>query len=127
MRTLHILALLALAGCCDTSYGPEESERGLVIQTLYHPDSTAHGTGISTRGDMVSVSTYQPATYGLVFQCEHGQFAVSGTNRRYRALWEGLPQGTEVTIYYRRVFEECGEGKVMKGFDFLNAEPTRAW
>jgi hypothetical protein len=121
-KLLLSLVLLSSAGCYK--YGPTQTEEGRVSQQLYHPaqEATAIGMSTSRRGNLkTTVSTvYIPASYGVVFQCSHGQFAISGSTLRDMQLWEKLPTGTPVLIEYRVRYNFDGS---FNSLDFLDANP----
>lgn len=125
MNKLFLSLALLATGCYQ--YGPPQTEEGKVTMQMYHPaqQATAIGSNASQRGNVNTTvsSVYVPASYGLVFQCDHGQFAVSGTGERYKQLWEKLPVGTQVLIEYRIKYDNKGN---FVGLDFLNANPLMA-
>lgn len=113
----YALPILLLCGC--TKWGPVKYERGTVEDLVYMPEQNGHqsGTGISSNGDVAFTSgpVHINASYGVVFKCQHGNFAIAGAGDRYHALWKRMSKGEKVTISYR-VSEE-GD------FDFLDATP----
>lgn len=123
--TIVILAVALLSGCYKTEYGPLESEPGLVRDLVFVP--SGHGTGVGVgmssggSGVVTSTSVDIPARYGIVFECEHGSFALDGS--KYKELWSRLKVGQPVTINYRIEYRVVDGARVPHDLDFITAEP----
>lgn len=110
------LAMIATA-CARTEYGPVLSEPGSIAQVCYVPAGHGSGSGISSGGHAVFTSTRIPARYSVVFNCQHGNFAVEGQD-----VWVGAVEGSRGTIYYREVFEVDGDRRTLVDLDFVRFE-----
>lgn len=124
-RIALLFALLLLAGCEQRLYGGELTERGRVVQTCYVPPGHGSGTGVGlSTGNGSTVVTSNtvdiPARYAVVFECQHGRFAVNG-----HEAWMRAREGEDVLIHYREVYVTgSGEGlRRVVDLDFLYAEP----
>lgn len=119
--TLAILASLLLCSCYKTEYGPVQSEPGMVKQLTYVPSGHGSGSGVgfSAGGNVVMTtnSVHIPARYGIVFECQHGTFAVEG----HEKLWKQFREGQEVTIRYRVEYRVTDDGRYAHDLDFLGA------
>ena len=74
-----------------------------------------------------------PETWGVYFRCSHGaKFAVDGSSKEYKELWERLDPGMNVDIEYKEVFnsryedqDKDGELELVKtemvDYDFITA------
>jgi len=130
-KTVIALALIASLCCCDKyeQMVLHNVEPGEVVDTLFIPagHGTGSGWGMSTSGSMVFTenSIRVPARYGVVFRCEHGQFASQGQDERHKQLWEKLPKGSVVRIQYD-VIQHLRNGQLYKEeMDFIDAEVSR--
>lgn len=116
------LAALLLCSCYKTEYGPVQSEPGTVKQLTYVPAGHGSGTGVGFSASGNAVVTMNsvdiPARYGIVFECQHGTFAVDG----HEKLWKQLREGQEVTIRYRVEYRVTDDGRYAHDLDFLGAE-----
>lgn len=120
--------LLALLGCGpELEYSTPMTEVGRVSKLIFVP--SGHGSdvaiGISSKGDpaVVPVDIDIPARYGIVFECDHGSFAIEG--EKWADLWKSLKEGDEVLIQYREVYEvdltKPKSERRFKKLDFLGA------
>lgn len=112
----RIFLVLMLAACDPPPPPPPaQTELGHVEELIFLPRQHGTSTGIDLANFRPVVGTVDiPATYGVVFGCEHGRFAVQGQEDRHEALWKRFAKGDRVRITYR---VECN-GKM----DFLDAE-----
>lgn len=111
MIRVAAFSILALAACEETPSKPPQTELATVVDLVYAP--AAHGTGMSTSGHLTFVNT--AAAYGVVFECTHGRFAVTGSNTDDKKRWSTLKKGQRVRITYTdAVFGD--------GYRFINAE-----
>lgn len=120
-RILMGLLALCLASCAKTEYGPELTEPGTVAQVCYVPEGHGSGSGISAKGTPVFVSTHIPARYAIVFNCQHGNFAVDVG----KAEWSRATEGAHGTIYYREVFKVKDGARRLADLDFVRFIPER--
>ena len=86
-------------------------------------------------GDVVISHTEVPEKFGVVFQCQHGEFTIEGSKPKHKALYDKLKdwQGKMVDITYmeeyRVTYEDKDEdgtkeetSRVLIDLDFLDAE-----
>ena len=119
MRLHCAFLCLILAGCGPTlTYSTTRTEPAKVGKLLYVPSGEGSGLGVGFDGkrtSVVSTDVTIPARYGIVFECDHGSFAVEGS--KWKALWQSLHEGDSVTVEYR---DEFADG-VFRKYDFLGA------
>lgn len=133
IRVAAIVVLL-LSGCEAPSRleaTAPTTESGRVSKLVYvpsgHGSDTAVGYNFGKGGGMTltPIDVNIPARYGIVFECQHGSFAIEG--RKWEALWKSLREGQEVEISYRTVYSvKSGQTSDVKTFfklDFLGATP----
>jgi hypothetical protein len=113
-----MVATFLAGGCSSREYGPVLTEPGRVARLCFVPSGHGSGVGVSMRGDLTVSSIDVPARFGVVFECEHGSFAVED-----RATFEALVEGQDVTIHYRELIEQRDGEKTVVDLDFLFAEP----
>jgi len=133
MRSFATLLLALVLSACDIpsrEFSKELHESGKVLQTIYTPATHGSASGTSVDFDLnvkfhnMTINTQEQ--FGVMFQCEHGQFVVTGTSERYKKLWESLPKDSNVTIYYREEYLTYKDGRrELTGFDFLRAERSQ--
>lgn len=136
MKILPVMiAAIALAGCDardgfpTTEYSPTLHENGKVINLTFLPSGNGHAStvGISMSGNLVvgGGSVHVPARYGIVFECEHGSFAIEG--KEAEAVWNKLRVGDAVDIQYReeyRYYKKSGKREFVD-LQFITATPIR--
>lgn len=121
----HMLVLIAfcviLAACGHNEFSDLLTEPAVVDRLLYTParHTTGVGVGVGSKGaiPVVTVSN-EPAFYGVLFRCQHGNFIV-----RSKRLWTALREGAAVRVSYReRVWVGRHGERTPNGFRFENAE-----
>ena len=121
-RYVALLALMALTGCTNREYGPEQTEPARVADLPYVPSGHGSGTGIGigSKGVVPTMTTVDiPARYAIVFECQHGRLVVE----RHPEIWKTLRVGQQVTVRFREVFEVSGESRHLVDLDFLGVDP----
>lgn len=122
MRYTFLLVSLMMLGCKHIEYGPNLTEQAKVKQLVYVP--SGHGSdfapGFSMDGDITitSIDVDIPARYGIVFECQHGTFAV----KESEANWKTLREGETVTVIYREVIEEENGERHVIDLDYLGIQ-----
>lgn len=128
-----LMAAILIPGCGpDLEYSEPKTEPGRVAKLIFvpsgHGDDVAVGVNTGKGGGVTvtPVSIDIPQRYGIVFECQHGTFAVEGD--KWVGLWKSLKEGQEVTIQYREVYEvdlakPKSERKFRK-YDFLGVTKT---
>ena len=124
MRAFCLLLSLTSLACC----GPEVKrdpfiECGKVVQTVYMPAQHDYSTSINFEGRPQTTSNWSDPTWGVVFECAHGQFVVDGSSRKHKELWSKSRVGMRVQISSEleyTVDEKTGE-KSFVGFSFVDA------
>jgi hypothetical protein len=124
IKALSLVALCALAGCVDVSFGPELTEPGRVEETHFVPGQSGTSTGISSSGHVVIGDISTDPVWATVFECQHGKFVIQGSDERARQLWAKLKPGDAVEIRYVERFESTDGYKTKKltGIKFRGAE-----
>jgi hypothetical protein len=71
----------------------------------------------------VTSVTVEPS-WGIVFECKHGQFIVEDSGRESRAhnLWKRLKVGQEVTVRYQEKYHKEGGRRLVVGYRFVDAD-----
>lgn len=117
-----VLALLgALAGC--THEGPKLVEEATVLETTFSPRQHGDSTGFSTSGRVVFSDIDVHASYGVVFECHHGKFAVQGDSEKAQRFWKLFKKGDRARITYYEVIDD--DTKEVVGRHVVNAEVIR--
>src|SRR5262245_34024552 len=96
-RTLLALLLLGCGPCHEIKPGDIQTERAVVIQMAYIPDSHGTGVGISSRGSLTTVSTSAPEVWAVVLRCSLHNRTFS---LRDKNLYDRLSQGMAVTLEF---------------------------
>jgi len=112
-----LLIVLCTVGCWKTVQSDVLYEKAVVKQLVYVPKSSGHGMstgiGMTTNGGMAMTTSpihvTIPETYMIVFKCEHGLFPYKGS--LVKAMYADLNEGDVVTIAYREVYREYGDGE----------------
>ena len=86
-------------------------------------------------GNVVISHTEVPEKFGVVFQCQHGEFTIEGSKPKHKALYNKLIgwQGKKVDITYMEMYRVTYEDKdedgikeeterVLVDLDFLDAD-----
>jgi len=133
--SLLSMLLINLVGCGPGSqleHSDVMTENGRVSKLIYVP--SGHGSdvavGFNTGKDggmtFTPIDIDIPARYGVVFECEHGSFAIEG--EKWESLWRSLKEGDRVEIQYREIYEvDLTKAKDHPGYrrfrklDFLGA------
>lgn len=131
-RSILAVSLAILASGC----GPEHefsvpmTEPGKVSKLVFvpsgHGSDVAVGNSIGSNGSVgitvTPIDVSIPARYGIVFECQHGTFAVEG--HKWEWLWKKLKEGQRVTIRYREVYEVDSKSgsRTFAKYDFLGVE-----
>lgn len=119
-KAIGILALLALAGCDKTGYGPELMEAATVVDLPYVPAGHGSSVGFSSGGSLVVSGVDIPERKAIVFQCQHGRFVID----RHPEIWGTLTVGQRVTVRYREVYTIHDDGtRNVRDLDFLGVTP----
>jgi hypothetical protein len=139
------LTIAALAGCdrqiVRQTFSEEMREPAKVIQPVYTPERHGSGSSSGTTFDMdgnigvhfSDVDVHTKAVYGVVFECQHGNFVSQGTDERHEDLWKRMRQGSNVTITYREVYSDTIQvtdgketllGRGLVDYDFIDAIPA---
>lgn len=99
---------IILLGCNTKTEYISRSEKGRVLQTIYTPPYHYSDTDLDIDSDgnikLVPATVHVRAQYGVVFECEHGQFVIIGSSSYYQKLWEKLPKNSNVTILYNEEY-----------------------
>lgn len=140
----YCLILLALCVGCDSTeveHSGVLKEPAIVLDTFYTPSRHEAGTKTSSEykfdwwsGDYRRVPVSKPtiitvpATYGVIFECEHGKFVIDSAANGER-LWKKLKKGQRVIIHYREMYRvRYKEGREiwrdLCDYDFLDAVPA---
>lgn len=114
MRGLLLLPLLVLSGCVE--YGPEQRESARVLQSHFEAPHRAVETYRDSEGNRRLHTVATSPAYWVVFECDHGQFAVSD-----KATWQRVRVGETWTVVYRE--GKDGNGVVTR-YDFRRVEPA---
>jgi hypothetical protein len=154
LATLGLLGILTLSGC--DSYRSERSpvlhEDARVAAKIHSP--SRHNTdigftaiklggsfgmdyggnfGLRIGNGMQLSSTSIPEKYGILFECQHGNFTSQGSDERHKNLYNRLQTNDIVDVTYRELYEvhysdvnndgkqEVVERK-MYAMDFLDAQ-----
>jgi len=112
-------AVLALAGC-DT-IGPDKEEVATVVQTSYTPPTSGTGVGFSGNNVVVTDNSTDEV-YAVVFRCQHGSFAIHGSDRNVKSIWQRLAVGDQVRVTYA---EKVGHDGDVRGRLAPYAEKVR--
>lgn len=105
------LAVLVLVAC---THEVPKSEDGTVVSIQYSPSDTVTGAGMSFSGHLAVVSSTTPEHHMVIFDCQHGRFAVDRERE-----WKTLKPGDKVTIYYNEVVDDHGQ---FYGYTFDHAD-----
>ena len=92
------------------------------------------GVGIGNGLQISSVTV--PENYGVLFQCQHGNFTSQGPDARHQILYQQLHDGQKVDVLYQEIYQATyddtnDDGKkellerVLVDFDFLDAQPKQ--
>src|SRR5260370_1280703 len=76
-------------------------ETASVEDLIFIPDTHGHGTGFSSKGSVVFTSVDTDPIWAVVFKCQHGRFAVRGSEQKHHDLWQSVNKGQSVRIAYR--------------------------
>jgi len=131
-RCLLSVACLVLLAACErevTQYTHPKAESAIVVELAFVPAGHGSGVGITTGGQLAVSAVDIPARYAIVFQCEHGTFAIQGA--QHVPLWKRLHKGQRVAVQYREV-QRCTQrdGEILQetcrtvDMDFLAATPA---
>ena len=119
MKLIALCFALLIAGCVERHSSAIMTEPATVVDLLYVPSGHGDGTGISSKGSVVFTSMDIPARYGVVFECQHGRFAVEGREE----LWKRMHVGEHVTVSYTEEYEVDGKTQRLVGLRFVDAKP----
>jgi hypothetical protein len=77
-------------------------------------------------GLQISSSTI-PERYGVLFQCEHGNFTTQGSEEKHKNLYERLKTNDLVDVTYKEVYNTIKDGtniisRVLNDYWFLDAQ-----
>lgn len=133
-----ILICLLCLGCDSYTRRIESSvltESAVVVDNLYNPSYHQSSTdiGFTTGGEvtMTPTSIDVPETWGVIFRCQHGKFAITGSDVFHKKMWDRLDVNTEVTIKYKEVYDitydSANDKEISRrliDYDFIDAVPT---
>lgn len=104
-----VAVALVLSGCRELKHGPELTEPAEIYDTCFTPaghGQTSGGYGMTMKGKLAyqfPQSINIPATYAVVFKCQHGKFVIDG--ERGEMLYKRFSKGDAVTVKYCDVIE----------------------
>lgn len=120
-----LFATLLLAACEKYEYSETLTEQATVDDVVFAPSQHGSSSGIAIDGNGRAGPTFSsvsiPEKYAIVFRCQHGKFVVQGEGEKYRLLWERLHRGQCVDVTYREEYVVREDGRVLTGYDFLDA------
>ena len=122
------IGVLYFTACKKIKYGPELTESGRISQLIYVPSGHISDTavGLDSKGDITitPLSVNIPPRYGIIFECQHGTFAIEGG--KWESLWRSLKRGQRVIIKYREIitFDDELNLRTVTDLDFLGANPV---
>jgi hypothetical protein len=121
-----ILLCVLFTGCERIEYGATLSEPAKVYDTCFVPAGhgmTSGGWSMSYKGKMHynwPQSIDIPATYAIVFQCQHGKFTIDGD--RGEALYKKLSKGDSVIVSYAVKYRVTDGATNAAGLHFIDAD-----
>ena len=153
---LIVCLCVFVAGCKDVKIEKSKvlHEDAKVVTAIYTP--SRHDVGIGKKmmdnpvgfgatdwqgrsgfavGDVVISHNEVPENFGILFQCQHGNFTSQGSDVRHKALYNKLKdwEGKMVDVTYMEIYRVTYEDKdkdgekeevsrVLIDFDFLDAD-----
>lgn len=127
MKKLLLSAFL-LAACEKYEYSNTMTEQATIEDVVFAPSQHGSSSGIAIDGKGRAGPTFSsvsiPEKYAIVFRCSHGKFVVQGEGSKYRSLWGRLHRGQCVDVTYREEYIVRENGRVLTGYDFLDARET---
>lgn len=125
---LYTAVLIACTGCDNYERSATLTEDAVVTDLIYTPPVHGSGSGISTGGDFTFTSIEVQPVWGVVFECQHGNFVSQGSDSRHQRLWAKLPKGSKVRVSYQELYRvpvEKPARRILTGYDFLDAEVVK--
>lgn len=129
MKAYYLIPLLLLtAGCPKDVLGPTQSEPAEVYDTCFVPSGHGQTSGAWGYGHDGGVYTPPqditiPATYAVVFKCQHGKFVIDGP--RGEVLYKKLEKGDSVIVTYCEELTVDNGVTNHTGLHFIDANRVR--
>ncbi len=129
---IFVLFLLVICGCTAKLVESEVMfEEAKVVKTIFEPsrDGSSSGLGVNMSDgsvSLVSSDVHINEKYSVVFECQHGQFAIQGESKQSKAfaIWRKVKVGQLVNVEYRELYDIKKDGsKVFHDFKFEDANP----
>lgn len=85
---------------------PILSETATVADTVYKPGTTSSGFRLNSHGHIILTDDSTDPTYAVILDCQHGRFAIEGSDERAKGLWSlAAPRkGKHVGVKYTEVY-----------------------
>lgn len=106
-----LLAIISIvAGCREKRESGVLHESATVRELIFTPEQHGSGIGVGYNtgkggGGVVSPIVIDvKATYGVLFQCRHGNFVVQGDDEFHENLWKRMRKGERVIVSYKETY-----------------------
>jgi hypothetical protein len=112
------MVIFGLCGCTKYVDTSTLQEPAVVVATYFcasHDETTELPDG---DGNLSIDVQHIAADFGVGFQCQHGQFVITGSDATHADLWKRLSKGDKVTVFYRERYAIDSKGN-RKFHDFI--------
>lgn len=114
MKLLLLMPLLL--GCREWS--PPKTEEATVLRYIFVPEINTSGSGFSSGGHFVFMSSHESAKLMMNLKCEHGEFVMT-TSHNAKTLWTKMDAGTKLLLHYRETIDDGAKDYVTDSWEFI--------